>query len=132
MGAMLKLSAALSGWGPAEKSLAREPLVLLEAGWDDIVGSQVAKNSHPTRIADGALLITTRSSAWSHQLMLLGEHVLRAVAARVPTAGVSQLRFRVGRLPLRAPEAHRCGSAPRWTARRLLRPNRRWHASATP
>ncbi len=101
MGAMLKLSAALSGWGPAEKSLAREPIVLLEAGWDDIVGSQVAKNSHPTRIADGALLITTRSSAWSHQLMLLAEHVLRAVAARVPTAGVSQLRFRVGRLPLR-------------------------------
>jgi hypothetical protein len=101
MGQMLKLSAALSGWGPAEKSLAREPLVLLEAGWDDIVGLQVAQNSHPTRIADGALLITTRSSAWSHQLMLLGEHVLRAIAARVPTAGVNELRFRVGRLPLR-------------------------------
>jgi hypothetical protein len=98
---MLKLSTALSGWAPSEKSLAREPLALLEAGWDDIVGSQVARNSHPTRIADGALLITTRSSAWSHQLNLLGEHVLRAVAARVPKAGVTQLRFRVGRLPQR-------------------------------
>jgi Dna[CI] antecedent, DciA len=94
---MLKLSDALSGWAPAEGR--RDPLALLEAGWADIVGEQVARNSHPTRIADGMLTITVRSNAWSHQLSLLGEHVLRAVAARVPKAEVKQLRFRVGRLP---------------------------------
>jgi len=111
---MLKLSKALSGWTPAE-SREREPLALLEAGWPDIVGEQVARNSRPSRIVDGALTITTRSNAWSHQLSLLGEHVLRAVAARVPKAEVRQLRFRVGRVPQAhaAPPGRSRGPRPR-------------------
>jgi Dna[CI] antecedent, DciA len=99
---MLKLSEALAGWSPGDASAAREPIVLLEAGWGEIVGPEVAKNSHPARIADGTLTVTTRSSAWSHQLSFLSEHVLRAVAARVPGAGVERLRFRVGRLAERS------------------------------
>ncbi len=98
MGRVLKLSRALSNWEPAAGA-EREPLVLLEAGWPDIVGPQVACNSRPARIADGTLTVTTRSNAWSHQLSLLGEHLLRAIEARVPKAGVERLRFRVGRLP---------------------------------
>ncbi len=95
---MLKLSRVLTDWEPAGAG-ERNPLVLLEAGWPDIVGAQVARNSRPSRIADGTLIVTTQSNAWSHQLTLLGEHVLRAIAARVPKARVERLRFRVGRLP---------------------------------
>lgn len=95
---MLKLSRVLTDWEPAVTG-ERNPLVLLEAGWPDIVGAQVARNSRPSRIADGTLIVTTQSNAWSHQLTLLGEHVLRAIAARVPKARVERLRFRVGRLP---------------------------------
>jgi hypothetical protein len=99
---MLKLSAAISGWTPARNAADSKPLLLLEAGWAEIVGPQVAENSHPSRISDGTLLITTQSSAWSHELSLLGERVLRAVVARLPQAGVKQLRFRVGALPQRS------------------------------
>lgn len=95
---MLRLSDALAGWMPAEGTRAPDPLVLLDAGWSEIVGDDVAQNSRPTRIADGTLTITTRSSAWSHQLSFLSEHVLHAVEARLPGAGVERLRFRVGRL----------------------------------
>ncbi|MBV9332453.1 MAG: DUF721 domain-containing protein [Candidatus Eremiobacteraeota bacterium] len=95
---MLKLSEALNGWQPAASGAPPEPLTLLEAGWEQIVGSKVAQNSRPTRVADGTLTITTRSSAWSHQLSLLSEHVLHAVAARLPKAGIRAIRFRVGRL----------------------------------
>lgn len=95
---MLKLSEALAGWQPAQGGAPTDSLTLLEAGWDEIVGPKVAQNSRPTRIADGTLTITTRSSAWSHQLSLLSEHVLRAVAARLPNAGVRAIRFRVGRI----------------------------------
>lgn len=109
---MLKLSDALTGWAPAEKSAASDPVVLLEAGWREIVGADVALNSHPDRIAGGALTIVTRSSAWSHQLSFLAEHVLEAVVARVPGAGVERLRFRVGRLP-----ARRVAPSPRARAR---------------
>ncbi|HEY6326949.1 MAG TPA: DUF721 domain-containing protein [Candidatus Cybelea sp.] len=96
---MLKLSRVLSGWEPAVGAADREPLVLLEAVWPDIVGAQVARNSRASRITNGTLTVTTRSNAWSHQLSLLSEQVLRAIAARMPKAGVQRLRFRVGRLP---------------------------------
>lgn len=102
---MLKLSEALTGWGPAERDAPKDPMLLLEAGWSEIVGPEVAQNSHPERIAAGALTIVTRSSAWSHQLSFLAEHIASAVAARLPGAGIERLRFRVGRLPARRASA---------------------------
>jgi len=99
---MLKLSEMLTGWQPGGNARVYEPVLLLEAGWDEIVGSEVAKHSRPARITDGTLSITTRSSAWSHQLSFLAEHVLQAIAARVPRAGIERLRFRVGTIRERA------------------------------
>jgi hypothetical protein len=96
---MRKLSDALSGWRPGDGPAPHEPLLLLQAAWPDIVGAQVARNSRPARIGDGTLLITTRSSAWSHQLSLLADHVLHAVSARLPKVELKQLRFRVGTVP---------------------------------
>jgi hypothetical protein len=99
---MLKLSQAIVGWAPAQKIALRDPLTLLQAGWSDIVGAEVATNSAPVRMTDGMLVIVTRSSAWSHQLSFLADRVLGAVAARLPGAGVERLRFRVGVLPKRS------------------------------
>ncbi len=95
---MLKLSKVIAGWRPAQTDGRQAPIALLEAGWQEIVGDEVAQHSQPARIADGTLTITTRSSAWSHQLSFLAEHLLRAVAARLPGAGIEHLRFRVGRV----------------------------------
>jgi Dna[CI] antecedent, DciA len=92
-----KLAAALAGWAPENRP--HDPLALLEAGWPEIVGAEVARNSHPSRIVDGSLLVITRSSAWGNQLSFLADHVRRAVAARLPKAGIERLRFRVGRVP---------------------------------
>ena len=99
---MLKLSQVIVEWAPSEKSALRDPLTLLAAGWGDIVGAEVAANSAPVRLADGTLVVVTRSSAWSHQLSFLADRVLGAVAARLPGAGVERLRFRVGVLPKRS------------------------------
>ncbi len=103
---MLKpLIEALGAWTPQERvRWQKDPLVLLAAGWADIVGEDVARNTHPARIADGTLVVVTRSSAWSQQLSFLAERVVAAVGARIPQIGVTQLRFRVGKLP--APAAH--------------------------
>jgi hypothetical protein len=101
---MLKLGNALAQWRPADGG-SNEPVALLEAGWKEIVGADVARNSRPARIAGGTLTVTTRSSAWSHQLTFLAEDVLRAVKARVPAAGVEQLRFRVGKIHDARPRA---------------------------
>jgi hypothetical protein len=110
---MLKLSQAIVAWTAPEKVALRDPLTLLQAGWTDIVGDEVAANSAPVRVADGTLVIVTRSSAWSHQLSFLADRVLGAVAARLPGAGVERLRFRVGVLPKRnAPRAARSMADP--------------------
>ncbi|HEY2476313.1 MAG TPA: DUF721 domain-containing protein, partial [Candidatus Cybelea sp.] len=93
------LSQAISEWTPAGEPFIADPLTLLRAGWGEIVGAEVAKNSAPSRVADGTLIVITRSAAWSHQLSFLAEHVREAVAARLPAAGIERLRFRVGVLP---------------------------------
>jgi len=98
---MLRLSAALSGWKPADRGAARAPLALLEAAWPEIVGAGVAAHSQPAGINGKTLLVTTQSSAWSNQLAFLSDHVVRAVAARLPGIGIEQLRFRVGRIARR-------------------------------
>lgn len=98
---MLKLADALHRWSPSE-TVSGDPRTVLEASWSEIVGPQVACNSHPARITANTLVVTTRSSSWSHQLSLLTESVLQAIAARLPDSGVERLRFRVGALPRRA------------------------------
>lgn len=113
---MLKLSQAMLEWTPSEKGVLREPLALLQAGWNEIVGAEVAANSSPVRVAAGTLVVVTRSAAWSHQLSFLADRVLGAVAARLPGAGIERLRFRVGVLPKRN-EAR--AAATRATPRRL-------------
>jgi hypothetical protein len=112
---MLKLAHALSGWRPA-KSGTGDPMVLLDAAWSEIVGSEVGKNSHPTRLVNKTLIVTTRSSAWSQQLSFLADQVLAALGQRLPNAGIERLRFRVGTVPQR-----RVPSAPR-AQRKPIRP----------
>lgn len=96
---MLKLSRAVATWAPSTGLRADEPILLLRAGWDEMVGGEVARNSYPARIIGGTLQVITRSSSWSHQLTFLADHVLTAIAARLPRAGIERLRFRVGTLP---------------------------------
>jgi hypothetical protein len=98
---MLKpLTQALGAWTPHDNAAwTKDPVMLLAAGWSEIVGDDVARNSHPTRIVDGSLVVTTRSSAWSQQLSFLAERIVTAVRARLPQTSVVRLRFRVGKLP---------------------------------
>jgi len=94
------LAQALGEWSPQERTRwQQDPLVLLAAGWTEIVGEDVARNTHPARILEGTLLVTTRSSAWSQQLSFLAERIVAAVGARIPQTSVIRLRFRVGKLP---------------------------------
>jgi Dna[CI] antecedent, DciA len=100
---VLSLSDALGGWRPRSGAWpGDDPVVLLGAVWPEIVGSDVARNSHPVRITADSLHVVTTSSAWSHQLSLLSERIVTAVMARLPASGIQQLRFRVGKLPARA------------------------------
>jgi len=102
---VLKLSEALAEWAPGAGRAHEEPMLLLGAVWPELVGDDVARNSHPQRLLDGTLLIVTRSSSWSQELSFLSERILAAVAARLPHAAVQRVRFKVGKLPSARHEA---------------------------
>jgi hypothetical protein len=95
---MKPLSNAIAAWEP-NASLHEDPVSLVQAEWSAIVGNDVAANSRPAEIGRDALLIITRSSAWSQQLAFLSERILAALAQRTGLT-LQRLRFRVGRVAL--------------------------------
>lgn len=84
------------------------------AAWPSAVGSSIARNAWPARIArDGTLHVSTSSSAWAFELGLLEaqlrERLIEALGERSPT----QLRFAPGRLPEpAAPEGSEAAARP--------------------
>lgn len=93
---MKPLKSALGAWKP-QALHPDDPVSVLQAEWPQIVGDDVAANTRPAEIVRDALLVVTRSSAWSQQLAFLSERVLQAVAQRSGIT-VGSLRFRVGRI----------------------------------
>ena len=90
------LQRALEAWEP-QALLQDDPLHAVRSQWTAIVGADVAANSRPAEIAHGALLIITRSGAWSQQLSFLSERIVAAVRQRTDVP-IERLRFRVGRV----------------------------------
>lgn len=93
---MKPLARALGAWTP-QALHPDSPVSVLQAEWAHIVGEEVAANTRPAEIVRDALLVVTRSSAWSQQLAFLNERVLAAVQERTGTS-IRVLRFRVGRI----------------------------------
>lgn len=109
---MKRLRSALAAWKPGE-SPDTDPLLTLKSQWSAIVGDEVAASSMPAELSRDALLVVTRSSAWSQQLSFLSEKVIAAVRERTGIP-LERLRFRVGRVSEQTP--HRkspARSAPR-------------------
>jgi Dna[CI] antecedent, DciA len=90
-----RLRSALEIWTPTGE--APEPILALRAAWPEIVGDEIAKHSRPHELERNALLVVTRSGAWSQQLAFLSERILANVRQRTGQP-VEKIRFRVGRL----------------------------------
>jgi hypothetical protein len=99
----------------AQRELARfEPargLIDLVAVWPEAVGSEIARNAWPARLArDGTLHVATSSSTWAFELTHLEADVRDRLRAKLGETVPKQLRFAPGRLPSPAaelPEAER-------------------------
>lgn len=119
---MKSLANALGAWRP-QALPADDPLALLQAEWAQIVGDDVAANTRPAELVRDALVVVTRSSAWSQQLAFLSERVLHAVRERTGIA-LRTLRFRVGRVRAGRPDrnAERAQPPRRRTHNRALEP----------
>src|SRR5660397_162337 len=45
--------------------------------WEEVVGSEVARNAHPRFLRQGRLVVATRSSVWAQSLQFMGDEVKR-------------------------------------------------------
>jgi len=100
------LREAIQGWKPGRAG-ALDPLHAIAAAWPAIVGPAVAAHCTPVEISGTALVIATRSSAWSQQLQLLSIAILGGLA-QVPAASkIERLTFRSGLL--RPPASRKAG-----------------------
>lgn len=94
--ALKKLNAAVARWSPLGGP-GGDPIDAVRAGWTAVVGDDVARHSRPEKLADGTLIVVTRSSAWSQQLALLASTILAGLAPIAGAGVVQRLRFRVGK-----------------------------------
>ena len=70
------------------------------AAWPAAVGSAIAANAWPARIArDGTLHVAASSSAWVFELTQLADSVLARLEEHLPEACPQALRFAVGPQP---------------------------------
>jgi len=84
---MLRLSAALSKWEPSESASAREPIVLLEAAWPDIV--ELVNDAHtpkPLLLAAIGALASIRPAEAAKILVDLSESDDEEIAEAVNDA----------------------------------------------
>lgn len=70
------------------------------AAWPAAVGSAIAANAWPARIArDGTLHVATSSSAWAFELTQLEDTVRARLGEQLGEGSPPRLRFAAGRLP---------------------------------
>ena len=68
--------------------------------WSHAVPERVAKNARPVRLQHGVLYVHTTTSAWAQELSFLREQIVAAIRAHAPQAGVTDMRAKVGALPV--------------------------------
>lgn len=64
------------------------------AGWDDLVGPEVASHCRPVSLIDGQLSLVAESTAWATQIRLLRRELLGSLATRVGAGVVQAIEVR--------------------------------------
>jgi hypothetical protein len=75
------------------------------AAWPECVGTGIAANAWPARLArDGSLHVSTSSSAWAFELTQLAASILERLGERLGNSAPTSLRFAPGPVPEAGPE----------------------------
>jgi predicted nucleic acid-binding Zn ribbon protein len=61
--------------------------------WREIVGEEIADHSTPITLYEGKLTVQTSSTAWSTQLRLMNDELLRKIRQSAPGAVVDSLNI---------------------------------------
>jgi predicted nucleic acid-binding Zn ribbon protein len=65
----------------------------LFSDWKTIVGDEIAEHTTPISLVDGKLTIQSSSTAWSTQMRLMKNDLLKTISTTAPGALVEELIF---------------------------------------
>jgi len=68
--------------------------------WHEAVGEQIRGVTAPASLRRGVLYVTVASSVWMQQLVFLKEDILCQVNARLGSSRLTDIRFRIGHVPV--------------------------------
>jgi hypothetical protein len=80
--------------------------------WKEIVGKEISAHTAPAFFAGNCLFITVDHSTWMHQLNFVKDQILQNINRNLKTASVSEIRFRLGTLPVEKHEVTAAKQAP--------------------
>ena len=66
--------------------------------WQEVVGSQLGRQTQPEFFKDGVLQIRVENSVWLNHLRFLGEELRQKLNKELPSLEIKELRFRQGTL----------------------------------
>jgi predicted nucleic acid-binding Zn ribbon protein len=64
--------------------------------WQEIVGSQLARQTQPEFLKDGVLQVRVENSVWLNHLRFLAEELRQKLNEELPSLEIKELRFRQG------------------------------------
>lgn len=88
------LSKALSKYKPPQET----EITQIWKIWDLALGSTITQNAKPDTFKNGQLQVTVSNSVWIHQLKFLEKEMIANLNARLNTALITHLRFKIGEI----------------------------------
>ncbi len=88
------LSATLRSWVGTAGTTADLKRATLFAGWEKIVGAEIADHCSPVKLVDGELLLQAESTAWATQIRMLSPQLLRLINAEIGNRTVTRIKAR--------------------------------------
>jgi len=78
-------------------------LTAVRAHWEEIVGPELARKTHPLRVRKGILWVGAPDASWAYQLQFMRTEVLGRLESVLGSSDVREVRFKEAELP--APES---------------------------
>ena len=73
--------------------------------WPDVVGAEIARRTHPSRIERGTLWIASPDACWAYELQFFKRELLSSVQTFIESHAIHDLRFCTGQLPPAGPDS---------------------------
>jgi hypothetical protein len=74
-------------------------LTVIRRHWEEVVGPDLARKTHPLRVRRGVLWVAAPDSSWAYQLQFMRTEILQRLEGALGSSDVREVRFKEAPLP---------------------------------